>query len=61
MHNAGNIAEQRENNIDPEMFADADLQKDTHRRQEDGADDFDKFHAVTLRCVFLVEEKNPTN
>ena len=36
MNDAGNIAEDGENDVDPEVFTQADLEKDTERWEDDG-------------------------
>jgi hypothetical protein len=38
MNNSGNIAEQRQEDVEPEMQADADLQKNAERRQDNGSE-----------------------
>jgi hypothetical protein len=39
VNDAGNVTKKREQNIDPEVYADAYLQEDANRRQEDRDDD----------------------
>ena len=39
------VAEQGQEDVDPELHADADLQEDAERRQQDGADDAKNVHS----------------
>jgi hypothetical protein len=44
MNDTGNITQQGQQNVDPEMLADPDLQKHAQRRQQDGDNDANKIH-----------------
>ena len=44
MNNAGNVTENRQNDIEPEMLAESDLEKNTKGRQENSENDFQQFH-----------------
>lgn len=46
---SGNVAEQGQQNVDPEMLADPDLQKDTERRNEDGDENTKEVHTPPYR------------
>ena len=44
--NARNVTQDREQDIDPEVFAQPDFQKDTEGRKDNCDDDFDDFTHV---------------
>ena len=44
MNDAGDVAQKRQQDVDPELHADADLEKDAERRQQDGQYDSQKIH-----------------
>lgn len=46
MNNSGYVAEEREQDVDPELCADTDLHKDAKRRKENAEDDANDVHAV---------------
>ena len=52
MNNAGNVAENRQNDIEPEMLADSDLEKHSKGRQDDRKNDFQQFHLIFLFVLF---------
>jgi hypothetical protein len=45
---AGHVAEQGEQAVDPEVFRDADLQQDADGRQDDGEQDLDDVGAAAV-------------
>src|SRR3546814_20207479 len=49
MHDPGNIAEEREQDVQPEVSSEADLQEDAQRRQQDRQDDANEIHASAPR------------
>lgn len=56
MNNAGNVAENRQDDIKPEMFADSDLEKHSKGRQDDRKNDFQQFHLIFLFVLFAVAD-----
>src|SRR5688572_27833331 len=50
MNDAGNVAEQRQKNVQPEMAAESHLQKYADRRQQDCKDDAYDVHEPALAC-----------
>ena len=44
MHDARDVAEQGEEDVEPEVPADADLEEHAERRQQDGEDDAYEVH-----------------
>src|SRR3546814_7591445 len=48
VHDTGDVAEQRQQDVEPEMQPDADLQEDAEGRQHDGENDPDDVQGGTL-------------
>src|SRR5690606_22170924 len=46
VNDARNVAEQRQQAVEPEMQAEADLEEDAERRQQDGQDDADDVQTI---------------
>jgi hypothetical protein len=44
MNDAGNIPEQRQHQVDPEVFTDPDLEKNPQRGQKNGEQDANQIH-----------------
>jgi hypothetical protein len=49
----GKVTEKRQDNINPKVFTDSHLEEDAERRQDDGANDFDKFHVPSPFSVVV--------
>ena len=46
VNNTGDVSQQGEEQIQPEVLADADLEKNPQGRQNDDNDDFEQFHLL---------------
>src|SRR5690606_33529791 len=54
MHDTGNVAEDGEDDVDPEMLAEPHLKKHAKRRQDDREDDADEVHGYSSRAGITV-------
>jgi hypothetical protein len=46
VHDAGDVAQDRQQDVDPELWPDADLQEDTERGEQDRVEDAQRVHGV---------------